>query len=108
MFPYNNSPDYLRLVQVDGAAQIPQVSVNPMERILVVCRNEPVFAFVSANGFGQPLTKYYKMQTFNPAQQNENVSRSEFSAMQEQLNQLIQLVTQKGETKEAVKNEPAV
>lgn len=103
MFPYGNS-DYLRLVQVDGPSQIPQVSVNPMERILVVCRNEPVFAFVSANGFGQPQTQYYRMEPFNPAPVNDTVSRSEFSKMQEQLNQIVQMMGQKKE----LKDEPTV
>ena len=96
MYPYGQ-PEYLRLVRVKNVGQISQVSVQPMERVLAVCEDDPVFAFVSANGFGQPNTQYYRMDPFEPQSTNDNVSRSEFAAMQAQLNQLVQMLTQKKE-----------
>ena len=45
MLPYGQA-EYLRLVRVKNVGQISQVSVQPMERVLAVCEDDPVFAFV--------------------------------------------------------------
>lgn len=95
MYPYDQA-EYLRLMRVKNVSQVPNVSVQPMQRALVVCEDEPVFAFVQANGFGQTSApQYYRMEPFEPATITDTVSRAEFTAMQNQLNQIVQMLTPK-------------